>query len=399
MPARLDVEKALSMSATMRQGIRKLVETYALAGADEPLAAIDKQLAGYEDFIRTTVLPRARADFALPPVVYALNLERVGVDIPPDELIAKAHAFFTETQARMQAVAKTIAEQRHLPSSDYRDVLRELKKEQIPDDALLAHYKQRLADIEAVIRREHLVTLPDRPARIRLGTLAESAQQPSPYMHPPRLIGNHGEQGEFVIPVAIAAPTGSKDASQKYDDFSYAAVSWTLTAHEVRPGHELQFDSMVERGTSLARAKYAFNSVNAEGWGLYSESIILPFMPPEGQLASLQFQLLRAARAFLDPELQRGKWTFDSARDLLVNDVGFSRPYATAEIERYTFRSPGQATSYFYGFTRLLELRHDVEAALGAKFNAQRFHDAIIEEGLLPHDLQRTAVMKKLGAG
>jgi uncharacterized protein (DUF885 family) len=66
---------------------------------------------------------------------------------------------------------------------------------------------------------------------------------------------------------------------------------------------------MVEHGVSLARAHYAFNSTNAEGWGLYSEYIMQPYEPLEGQLMTLQLRLLRAARAFLDPELQSGAIT------------------------------------------------------------------------------------------
>jgi uncharacterized protein (DUF885 family) len=61
-------------------------------------------------------------------------------------------------------------------------------------------------------------------------------------------------------------------------------------------------------------------------------------------------------------------------------------------VERYTFRSPGQANSYFYGFTRLLELRHEAEQALGAKFDAMRFHDFLLAQGLLPPGLMKKAV-------
>ncbi|HEX8714471.1 MAG TPA: DUF885 domain-containing protein, partial [Solirubrobacteraceae bacterium] len=398
-PARIDLEKSLSTSATLRDGIEKLFMKYGLTGYEDAMRALSQQLAAYDDFVRATVLPRARTDFALPPAVYALRLERFGVDIPQEKLVAMAHAEFTAIQAQMQQVAARVAKERRLPSADYRDVLRELKKDQIVGDAVLPHYRQRLADIEAIIRREHLVTLPSRPARIRLASAAESAQQPAPHMSPPRLLNNTGEQGEFVLPLSIPAPTGSKEAEQKYDDFSFAAASWTLTAHEARPGHELQFDSMVEHGGSLARAHYAFNSANVEGWGLYAEAIMLPFMPPDGQLVSLQLRLLRAARAFLDPELQQHKWTFDSARDFLQKEVGLSRAFATAEVERYTFRMPGQATSYFYGLTRLLDLRREAEQKLGPRFDAQKFHDAILGEGLLPPDLLRTAVLAKLGAG
>jgi uncharacterized protein (DUF885 family) len=251
---------------------------------------------------------------------------------------------------------------------------------------VLAHYQKRLAEIEQIIREQRLVTLPGRPARIRLGTPAENAQQPAPHMVPPRLIGNTGEQGEFVLPLGIPGAT-----EQKYDDFNYGAASWTLTAHEARPGHELQFASMVENGVSIARAIFAANSVNTEGWGLYAEAITLPYMPDDGKLVSLQLRLQRAARAFVDPELQQGKWTPESAREFLQREVVLSPAFAKEEVDRFTFRAPGQATSYFYGYIRLLELRDAAERA--GDFDALRFHDKILAQGLLPPDLLRRAVL------
>ena len=390
-PSRLDVENELKTWKITGEGIDKLFADYRIEGAAEPLARLHQQLAAREQFLREEVLPRARADFRLPPPVYAFALKKVGVDIPPEQLTAMAHQAFGEIQGEMQKVAAQVAKARGLASADYRDVIRELKKEAIPDDQILAHYQGRLKDLEQIIRAHHLVTLPRRDARIRLGTPAENAQQPAPHMMPPRLIGNTGEQGEFVLPLSVP---GAPEA--RYDDFTYAAASWTLTAHEARPGHELQFATMLERGVSLARAQFAFNSVNAEGWGLYSEAIALPYMPPEGQLVSLQLRLQRAARAFLDPELQQGKWTHESARQFLMKEVGLSPAFATSEVDRYTFRSPAQATAYFYGYTRLVELRAEAERKLGAAFDAQKFHDLILAQGLLPPDLMRKAVLAAL---
>ena len=390
-PSQLDVENELKTWKLTAQGIDKLFADYKLEGAAEPLARLHEQLQQHERFLRDEVLPRARKDFRLPPPLYAFALKRVGVDIPPAQLTAMAHQAFGEIQGEMQRVAAQVAQARGLPGADYRDVIRALKQEVIPDDQILAHYQGRLKDLEQIIREHHLVTLPQRPARIRLGTPAENAQQPAPHMMPPRLIGNTGEQGEFVLPLSVP---GAPDA--KYDDFTYAAASWTLTAHEARPGHELQFATMLERGVSLARAQFAFNSVNAEGWGLYSEAIVLPYMPPEGQLISLQLRLQRAARAFLDPELQQGKWTHESARQFLMKEVGLSPAFATSEVDRYTFRSPAQATAYFYGYTRLIELRAAAEKKLGAAFDAQKFHDLILAQGLLPPDLLRKAVLDAL---
>jgi uncharacterized protein (DUF885 family) len=303
-----------------------------------------------------------------------------------------AHKGFDEIQAEMKPIAAQIAKERKLPSSDYRDVIRELKKQQIVGDAILPLYEDHLKKIEDIIREHEIVTLPDRPARIRLATAAETAQQPAPHMVPPPFLHNTGQKGEFVLPLNIPAAPGQKE--QKYDDFTFEAAAWTLTAHEARPGHELQFDSMVEQGVSLARVLYAFNSTNVEGWGLYSEYLMRPYMPLEGQLVSLDYRLLRAARAFLDPELQSGKVTPEQAKEVLEKDVVQSPAFAEEEVERYTYRAPGQANSYYYGYTKLIALRKDIEKAMGKKFNQKAFHDFILRQGLLPPDLMREAVMK-----
>jgi uncharacterized protein (DUF885 family) len=213
-------------------------------------------------------------------------------------------------------------------------------------------------------------------------------------MRPPRLVGNTGEQGEFMLPLNVPGTDGTV---MKTDDFTFEAASWTLTAHEARPGHEMQFAGIVEAGVSTARAAFAFNSTNVEGWGLYSEKIVQPFMPAEGRLISLQHRLLRAARAFLDPELQQGTVTPEAAFKVLTDDVVVSEAMARQEVDRYTFRAPGQATSYFYGYTRLVELRADVEKALGPKFDQKAFHDTILAQGLLPPALMRDAIMKHFG--
>jgi hypothetical protein len=397
-PARVEVETNLARSDFFVDGIGKLFETYKIAGYEEPFARLKQQIADYNAWVRQEILPKARTDFRLPPEQYAFELENLGVDIPADQLTAMAHKAFTEYQQEMQQIAAKVAKEKGWTSTDYRDVIRELKKDQLVGDAILPHYQQRLKDIEAIIRRERLVSLPDRSARIRLATPAETAQQPAPHMEPPPLLHNTGQQGEFVLPLNVPAAPGSAQ-TKKVDDFTFAAASWTLTAHEARPGHELQFDSMVERGVSLARSLYAFNSVNAEGWGLYSEYITKPYMPLDGQLISLQLRLQRAARAFIDPELQSGKLKPEDAMRILTQDVMLSDAYANTEVERYTFRAPGQATSYFYGFVRLLELRKDVEAKMGKKFDQQKFHDFILAQGLLPPDLLRKAVMENFVGG
>ena len=391
-PSRIRMDTELGRNSNYIDGIADLFRKYKLSGWEPAYARIKTQLAEYDAWQKATVLPHARTDFRLPPEEYALALEGYGVDIPPADLAAIAHQAFTQLQAEMAPIAAQIAAQRHLPSSDYRDVIRELKKTQITGDAILPLYTNRLHEIEAIIVAQKIITLPTRPAIIRLATAAETAQVPAPHMQPPPFLHNTGQRGVFILPLNLPAANGGK--AGVYDDFTFDAASWTLTAHEARPGHELQFDSMVEQGVSKARALYAFNSTNAEGWGLYSEYLIKPYMPLEGQMVSLDYRLHRAARAFLDPELQAGKVTPAEAKQVLMHDVCQSDAFAQSEVERYTFKSPGQANSYFYGYTKLIALRHDAEAALGPRFNQQRFHDFILSQGLLPPDLMRKAVME-----
>jgi hypothetical protein len=392
-PAKASVETALSRNPLYMDGIAELFKQYKLQGWEEPYSKLKAQLTAYDQWVKTEILPKARIDFRQPPELYALGLEGYGIDIPPAELAAMAHKAFAEYQSEMQTIASQIAKQRGWPSPDYRDVIKKLKENQLVGDAILPFYKDRLKEIEGIVVKEKLVSLPDRSARIRIATPAESAQQPAPHMVPPPLLHNTGQQGEFVLPLNMPAAAGSAKA-EKVDDYTFDAASWTLIAHEARPGHELQFDSMIEHGVSLARSRYAFNSTNVEGWGLYAEYITKPFMPLEGELISLQFRLLRAERAYLDPELQAGKIQPADAMKALTQEGVFSVPFANQEVERYTFRAPGQANSYFYGYTKLLQLRKDTEAALGPKFDQKKFHDFILAQGLLPPDLMRKAVME-----
>ena len=152
---------------------------------------------------------------------------------------------------------------------------------------------------------------------------------------------------------------------------------------------------MVERGVSLARSLFAFNSVNVEGWALYAEAETKPYEPLDGQLIALQHRLMRSARAMLDPMLNLGLITRERGFEILTQDVCLSEGMANQELDRYTFRSPGQACAYFYGYTRLMETRTATELALGKKFDRQTFNDFVIGEGLLPPELLAKAVREK----
>jgi len=388
-----EVERDLTMSDRYISGIRDLLTEFDIAGCEQVVDVLADQLVSYNEFLRAETLPRSRQEFRLPPAIYAQLLEAMGVDMPVAELSSRAYVSFREIQNEMQVIAALIAESRDLESTDYRDVIHHLKREQFVGEEILATYTTRIEELEEIIEQHAVVTLPQRTMRIRLASEAESAAVPSPFMLPPRLIGNTGEMGEFVLPFRVAGDDG--DDSPRVDDYTFAAASWTLAVHEGRPGHELQFSAMIESGVSLARSIFAFTSVNVEGWALYCEAEMKPYLPLDGQLISLQQRLLRAARAFLDPGLQNGTISIEEARRILEHDVILSPSGVQKELDRYTFLDPAQATSYFCGYLRLMELRAEVELKMGDHFDRKTFHDFILSQGLLPPRLMRKAVLER----
>ncbi|MGA3318037.1 MAG: DUF885 family protein [Candidatus Korobacteraceae bacterium] len=141
-PARVEIETEMARNSNYLNGIAALMQKYKLTGWEEPFAKLKTQLTDYDAWVRATVLPKARDDFRLPPEHYALDMENYGIDIPPAQLATMAHQAFIEIQGEMKSVALKIAKERHLPSSDYRDVIRELKKQQLVGDAILPFYQE-----------------------------------------------------------------------------------------------------------------------------------------------------------------------------------------------------------------------------------------------------------------
>ncbi len=391
-PYRDEVEQDLERAETFVTGIEELLAGTDLQGWEPAYRALAGQLRDYSDWVRAEILPRARDDYRLPAVMYQDALKNWGVDAAPEALIEQATKGYMDIRNEMEALAPIVAAKFNYDTTDYREVIARLKKDgPIDGDKLLDHYHAVLRDIEEIIVREKLVTLPDRDAGIRIASAAETAAQPAPHLQPPRLIGNTGEYPYFVIPLLEKDENGNWPQT----DDTYEAGAWTLTAHEARPGHEMQFSSIVESGVSITRAVFAFNSANVEGWGLYAEAIVRPYLPVEGQLISLQYRLMRAARMFLDPMLNLGMITPEEAKRLIIEDIGIGESWAQNEIERYTYRMPGQATAYYYGYNKMQALRTQVEVKLQDNFDQQAFHDFVLDQGMLPPEILKAAVMEE----
>jgi len=383
---------------------------YKLAGWQESFTKLQEQLASYDTWIRAVILPKADNHTRPTPEESALTLEVYGVDLPLDRLVSEARTAFDDTQKQMAPIAAELARQNGWSSSDYRDGIANLRKTQIAADAILPFYQTRLKTIEGIIAEKKLVTLPSVPAALRLATSEETAQSPGPRLIPLHnpLIG--GQRSELILPSGYSANDKSGPITDKssatdgkskksyekiiFDDFTYDAVAWPTIVRELRPGNELELNSIEQHGLSLARRRYAFNASNTNRWGLYCEWLLQPYESADGQLVTLQLRLLRAAEVFLASDLQSGKITADDAAKLLVKDVVLTPASAKREVDRINSPAFFESDSDFYGYTTLVQLRQDAASALGRKFDVRQFNDFVLAQGVLPLALLRKAVLE-----
>ena len=379
-PAKESIETYLKNSDSTVEAVKTLLKGSGLVGWEQDFALLQSQISNYNAFIKSAVLPLGRTDYKIPEEMYANRLKANGVDVSPQELIRLGLQDYKNLYLEFNQLLKTVAQNNSLSSSDPQTVFSFLRTKVVKDQkSVQALYQKVSDDITAIIKQNDLVTVPDDPVLFSFASAEVSKAMPIPYLLPPRLIGNTGEKPLFIIPT-----TDTGDFA--YDDFAYEAAAYDLFAHEGRPGHDLQFRSILESGVSTIRATYAFNSTNVEGWALYSEMMMYPYATLEAKLVILQMRLLRIARMFLEPQLELGATNTNEISKKLFVELGFTEKWAQLEAWRYSSLT-GQATSYQFGYKKILKIKEEVRKAVGAKFTEKCFNDRYLKVGLLPIDL------------
>jgi uncharacterized protein (DUF885 family) len=160
----------------------------------------------------------------------------------------------------------------------------------------------------------------------------------------------------------------------------------TTTFHEGIPGHHLQLTLQRQSDLPMIR-KIAGYGAYVEGWALYAEQLAqeMGFYrdQPAWELGYLHDALLRSGRLVVDTGIHAKRWSREHAVATLSGIDGDPVSLSGQEIERYAC-SPGQACSYMVGKLTILRLRDKAKAALGAKFDIRRFHDAVLLSGSMP---------------
>jgi uncharacterized protein (DUF885 family) len=162
-----------------------------------------------------------------------------------------------------------------------------------------------------------------------------------------------------------------------------------LALHESEPGHHLQIALAQELEGVPRFRREADMTAFVEGWGLYAEQLGVEmgaYQTPYERFGRLSYDMWRACRLVADTGIHWLRWTRDQARACFADNTALAPKNIEVELDRY-IGWPGQALAYKIGELKILELRRRAEAALGARFDVRRFHDAVLLEGPLPLDL------------
>ena len=175
----------------------------------------------------------------------------------------------------------------------------------------------------------------------------------------------------------------------------------TLAYHEGIPGHHYQIAIAQQLELPSIRKISEFTAY-VEGWALYAEQLVGELgvyeNDPYGDLGRLQAQAFRAARLVVDTGIHNSRWTFDQAVEFMVENTGMPEYMLQGEVSRY-ISLPGQATAYYIGYTKIVELRQRAMDALGDQFVLKEFHNLLLGSGAMPLDILEQVVDSYIQTG
>lgn len=360
--------------ATIAPDVREQLRSIGAATLETQVAPSLRRL---EDYLRQDYLPAARETIgasALPGGAdWYAQLVRASTTSALSP--AQVHALGLQEVARLRAEIERL-----IPRTGFRGGFPEFivfarsdKRLFFTDPAaLLDRYRRTLALAQARLGRV-VATIPAAEVVVKpMG--GNGAGQPAAYY----------EAGSANRTAALVVDTVRLDARPIWQ------VD-TIALHEAVPGHHLQVARAQELDLPAFRRSGWYDAFG-EGWATYAEGLgpeLGLFQDPFSLFGHLNEDMFRAARLVVDTGIHTQGWSRQQAIDYLNANTANPPADNAAEVDRYIAR-PGQALGYKIGQLRILALRTQARAALGARFDLRRFHDAVLASGALPlQELER----------
>ena len=321
-------------------------------------------------------------DFAIGEVLFRDMLwmtERVGT--PLDELARIARADLDRNLAALRNVCE-----RHAPGVSVRECVRRVDAKK-PADSPVAEARRQIAELRAFVESKQLVTIPgpeqalvdESPPHMRWNSAYISI--PGPY------------EKDLPATYYIAPPDASWSEEERAHYVPGKADLLAVSAHEVWPGHFLQFLHSNRAASRFGKVfvGYAF----AEGWAHYAEELMIEAGlgdgNPEIRIGQLMNALLRNVRFVTAIGLHTQGMSVEEAERIFREEGFQDAGNARQQAARGTF-DPGYL-NYTLGKLMVLKLRADWTATRGGRAAWRAFHDAFLSYGGPPIPLVRAAML------
>ena len=384
------VERAIGQCRAGIRYARELVpaEGSEPAGRARLAEAGEKAARAFEDFLDflTKLLESASGPYAIGEERYsALLLEKELLGYGAREMRERGRAAYAEIDADMARRAHDID-----GSDDWRALIETLNKDH-PEtpEAMRQSYEEWTERARSYLIDKSLVTMPDgerclvEPSPPFQRPMLAVASYSSPPAFKPSLTGH------FFVPFP---PDGTppEEIQKRLETNSFSTIP-TIAVHEAYPGHHWHLITMQANPRPLR--KVLTTSYFTEGWGLYSELVMMQegfYDDPRHELGVADARIFRAARIVVDTSLHIGDMSVEEAVRFMVENAGLSEPTARAEVGRYC-SWPTQASSYLTGSLEIERMRDAYFAA--GRGDLRSFHDRLARSGALPIGLAETALM------
>jgi uncharacterized protein (DUF885 family) len=307
------------------------------------------------------------------------QLQNEMIPYSPEELIDIANKEFAFCDAEMLKVSEEMG-----CGKDWQKAMEKVKNSYVPagdqPEAMMKLYNESVS----FLKEHKLVTLPPLAEETwRMIMMTPERQLVNPFF-------TGGE--EF----SISYPTNDMEEADKMmsmrgnnPHFSRATVH-----HELLAGHALQ-EFMTNRYKTYRHFETPFW---IEGWALYWEMLLWDMkfpQSPEDRVGMLFWRKHRCARIIFSLNYHLGKWTPQQCIDFLIERVGHERANAVGEVRRsFTADySPLYQVAYMIGGLQFMALKKELVG--GGKMTYQQYHDAVLQQNMLPVELIRSILTDK----
>jgi uncharacterized protein (DUF885 family) len=357
------------------------------------IANAGSALIGYIDFLAALDKTQQEKQSARPfRIGKALYEQKFAFDIQAagsaEQTYQKALAAREELLTRMDGLADQLWTKTMGGAAKPQDrtrkigmVIDKLSANHVARENFFPEIRRQIGVLQDWVVKNNLLTLdPKRPLEVRetplyqRGIAGASIDAPGPYRPQDRTFYN-------VTPLDALTAQDAESTLREYNHW----ILQILNIHEAVPGHYAQL-VYANRSPSLVKSLFG-NGAMVEGWAVYAERMMLESgygeNAPEMWLMYSKWNLRVVTNTILDYSVHVNGMTQAQAMDLLVRQAFQTNAEASEKWRRVQLSSV-QLTSYFSGYSEIMELREARKQALGPRFALKEFHEQFLSYGNAP---------------